>query len=114
MMREWLYTVSSWDVLYTYTAERRDVLGIGYIPDDQEISRGPRDVLGDISRSEEMYNPIHPDLRQWTDTIWPTKHFVQCKRPAFHIIRFILKWKIYDKKINLLCPKYLKYSQYSS
>ena len=54
-----------------------------YISDDQDISRGPRDVPRakpeghlegqgtsrgprEISRSEGMYNPMHPDSRQYT------------------------------------------------
>ena len=55
MMREWQYTASTQDLLYTYTAERRDVLGCTSpttkrFPEAGEMSRGrsPRD----ISRAE--------------------------------------------------------------
>ena len=44
-------------VLYTYTAERRDVFRL-YIPDNQEISRGTSWGLMEILRSEGMYNPF--------------------------------------------------------
>ena len=52
--------------MYTYTAERRDVLGCTS-PTTKSFpeARGPRE----ISRSEGMYNPIHPDLRQFKATL---------------------------------------------
>ena len=45
MMREWPYNASSLDLLYPYTAERRDVLGCRSLmtkryPEAREMSRG--------------------------------------------------------------------------
>ena len=66
-MREWPYTALSWDVLYTYSAERRDVLGCTppmtkRFPEAREMSRGrsPRD----ISRAEgnlEVGGDVQPN-----------------------------------------------------
>ena len=84
-MREWPYTASTRDLLYTYTAERRDVLGCTSpttkrFPEAREMSRGrsPRDiwrdegnhkVRGDVqpnsSRFEAVYSHsliINPSL----------------------------------------------------
>ena len=84
MMREWPYTASNLDKLYTYTAERRDVLG-NTSPEAREMSRGrsPRDILraggnlevgGDVqpnsSRFEGVYGHsliINPSLGMYQE-----------------------------------------------
>ena len=70
-MREWPYTASTWDLLYTYTAERRDVLGCTSpttkkFPEAREMSRGrsPRD----ISRAEgnlEVGGDVQPNTSRF-------------------------------------------------
>ena len=59
------------NILYTYTAERRDVLGCTSpttkrFSEAREMSRGTSRGPREISRSEGMYNLIHPDSRKCT------------------------------------------------
>ena len=61
-----------------------------YIPDDQEISRGPRE----ISRSEGMCNPIYPDSRQCAailSSLIHTKGFIRKYIPAEQLVLVVLK-----------------------
>ena len=77
--------------MYPYTAERRDVLGCTmYIPDDQEISGGSRE----ISRSEGMCNRIHPDSKQCTSilsSLSDTKGCIRKYIPAEQVVLAVLK-----------------------
>ena len=65
------HSVIDHNIMYPYTAERRDVLGctsptIKRFPEAREMSRGTSRRPREISRSEGIYNPIHPDSRQCT------------------------------------------------
>ena len=73
-MREWPYTASSRDALYTYTAERRDVLGCTS-PTTKRFPEVGGDVQPNSSRFEAVYGHsliINPSLGMYQE-IHPSK-----------------------------------------
>ena len=137
-MREWPYTASNRDELYTYTAERRDVLGCTSpttkrFPEAREMSRGrsPRDISraegnlevgGDVqpnsSRFEAVYGHsliINPSLGMYQE-IHP------CKAMSIGSVKintsllmmrecFVL---LYKQKVSRRCVKACDTSYYCS
>ena len=95
MMREWPYTVSSRDLLYTYTAERRDVQ-----PNTSRFEA----VYGHsliIDPSLGMYQEIHPcrASRTYSDKINTSLPMMR----EWNMFVFSVFWMLANR--TLLCPR---------
>ena len=108
-MREWPYTASNRDALYTYTAETRDVLGCTSpttkrFPEAREMSRGrsPRD----ISRAEgnlEVGGDVQPNTSRF-EAVYGHSLIINPSLGMYQEIHPCRASSTYSVKINTSLP----------